>query len=84
MPLLYIRCKNVVPTTYLPLEEEDEESEKIEGGNGGKWKNTMPSVLCRLVPKDCEEDAKRIFQRRIHCGREGALPETEVCNESWS
>ena len=61
MPLLYIRCKNVVPTTDLPLEDENEESEKIEGCDDDKGKNAPLSTLCRLVPKDCEQEAQSIY-----------------------
>jgi hypothetical protein len=30
--------------TDLPLEEEDEESEKIEGSNNREWNNTLLSI----------------------------------------
>ena len=66
----------------MPLEEEDEESEKIGSRNNGEGKDALFSVSCRLVPKDCEQEAETSAQDSFQFIREGRLPETEICNES--
>ena len=52
MPLLYIRCKNVILITDLLLEKEDKEVEKIEGYNNCKGKNSLLLILYKLVLED--------------------------------
>lgn len=66
--------------TDLSLEEEDEEVEKVEGCNHREWKNSLLPILCRLVPEDCEEEAKRVSAFEPLRQRAFA-PEGEVCNE---
>ena len=66
--MLYIQYKNVVPMTNLLLEEKEEESEKINGSNQGEWKNTLLSILCRLVPKGLQA---------------GSLEDISVENSLW-
>jgi hypothetical protein len=69
MPLLYIQCKNVVQTTDLTLEEEDEEGDTIEGYNDGELKNTLLSTFCRLALKDCEHEAEDILAGESNSGK---------------
>jgi hypothetical protein len=52
----------------LPLGEEDEEGEKIEGSHQREWKNTPLSILCRLVPKGLQA---------------GSLEDISVENSLW-
>ena len=40
--------------TDLSLKEEDEEIEKVDGCNNREWKNSLLTILYRLVPEDCE------------------------------
>ena len=80
MPLFHIRGENVVPMTDFSLEEEDEEVEKIEGCNHREWKNPLLPILCRLVPENCEHEAKRVSVFEPLWKRAFA-PEREVCNE---
>jgi hypothetical protein len=47
-----------VPTTNMPLEEEDEEGEKIGSRNNGEGKDALLSVSCRLVAKGREQEAE--------------------------
>jgi len=65
---------------YLSLEEEDEEVEKIEGCDYREWKNPLVPILCRLVPEDCEEEAKRVSVFEPLWKRASA-PEREVYDE---
>jgi len=66
--------------TDLPLEEEDEEVEKIDGCNHRERKNPLLTILGRLVPENCEHEAKRasVFEP---LGKRAFAPEREVCNE---
>ena len=52
MPLLYIRCKNIILITDLSLEKEDKEVEKIEGYNNREGKNSLLLILYRLILED--------------------------------
>lgn len=83
MPLLYIRCKDVTPTTDLPLADEDEEGEKIDGCNDGEWKNTLPPVLYGHNAEDYKWEAEKTYQQTFFLRREKGLPEAEVCSEGW-
>lgn len=64
----------------LSLEEEDEEVEKIKGCDHREWKNPLLPILCRLVPENCEEEAKRVsvFEPRW---KRAVAPEREVYKE---
>ena len=61
--LLYIRSKIGLPTTDLPLEQEDEEGKEIEGCDDGKQKDTLLPSLGRLEPEDYEQAAGRNISR---------------------
>lgn len=67
----------------MPLEEEDEESEKIGSRNNSERKDALVSVSCRLVPKDCEHEAETSAQDSLQFIAEGCQPETEICSEGW-
>ena len=66
--------------TDLSLEEEDGEVEKIEGCNHREWKNSLLPMLCRLVPQNCEQEAKRVLVFEPLWKRASA-PEREVYDE---
>ena len=66
MPLLDVRRENAAPTIDMCLEEEEEEREKIEGCDQPEWKNTILSILCRFVPEDCKQQAKRTTLVKSH------------------
>lgn len=48
--------EKVIMLFAYSIEEKKDEGEKINGSNQGEWKNTLLSILCSLVPKDCEQE----------------------------